>query len=182
MQCRGIASPVFGRESTRTGSAQHSAHAPHSPTCSSLPTTRRSTRPWDDRLVPGTINSFYGVIVPRASQCLGVIFWGDEGACAAQQRMNAGCKCCTAPLPITMWHTQRTQHTERGHLANKSSCYCRYLFFCLLPLLSGFCETERPPPPKQGWKGFWVVPGSKCWGEPKLFCSNPPCPPEFPPP
>ena len=47
-------------------------------TCASQPhllfSANNSTNNRDDRLVLGTINSFYGVFVPRASQCLGVIF------------------------------------------------------------------------------------------------------------
>ena len=120
VECRSIASPVFGRESTRTGSAQHLAPAAlHSlPLALALSQFRRSTRPQDVHLVPGTFNSSPGrstcsatcMIAPRASQCLGVICRGEEGV--QQRQMNA---CTAPPLPITMLHTQQTQLTEHGH-------------------------------------------------------------------
>lgn len=127
VECRSIASPVFGRESTRTGSAQHLAPAAlHSlPLALALSQFRRSTRPpgrssrpWDIQLVPETFNSSPGrstcsatcMIAPRASQCLGVICRGEEGV--QQRQMNA---CTAPPLPITMLHTQQTQLTEHGH-------------------------------------------------------------------
>ena len=104
---QGIASPVFGRESTRTGSAQHSAHAFSSqpPALAllsqqldeQLSTLGRSTRPWTE------LNSFYFcVIVPRvhhsAWESYSEVTRRVRIAIAADQRMNAGCcMCCTLP-------------------------------------------------------------------------------------
>ena len=115
--------------------------------------------PWDVHLDPGTFNSSPRrstcsatcMIAPRASQCLGVICRGEEGA--QQRQMNA----CTGPLSPNnnVAHATNAAHRARTFWpirvpATVTDAAATYSLF-LLPLLSGFCEIERPPPPKQSW-------------------------------